>query len=95
MPTRTISLTEHFDRFIEAAVADGAYQSASEVIGAGLRLLEREQQAHEAKLNAFRAAVQVGIDEIDRGEYIDVEIHELGDFLHQSGEEATREAARR
>lgn len=50
MPTRNINLTEHWNQFVEAAVHAGHYQNASEVIRAGLRLLEREQQRHERKL---------------------------------------------
>ena len=77
MPTRNVNLTDHFERLIEDAVAAGEYQNASEVVRAGLRLLERQRQADEAKLAALRAAVQVGIDELDRGEGILVEPHNL------------------
>jgi antitoxin ParD1/3/4 len=38
----TISLTPELRRFIEAQVATGRYQTASEVVRAGLRLLTKE-----------------------------------------------------
>jgi antitoxin ParD1/3/4 len=89
MPTRNISLTDHFDHFIEEAVATGEFQNASEVVRAGLRLLERQRQEDEAKLAALRAAVQEGIDSIERGEYIELAPHEISGYIRRLGEEAS------
>lgn len=52
----SIALSEHFQTFIEGQVADGRYGSASEVVRAGLRLLEER----EARLAALRAALIEG-----------------------------------
>ncbi|MCC6629987.1 MAG: type II toxin-antitoxin system ParD family antitoxin [Chloroflexi bacterium] len=95
MPTRNISLTDHFERLIEDSVASGEYQNASEVVRAALRLLERQQQADEAKLKALREAVQIGIDQSDRGEGILIERHDLHDFIHRLGEEASQQVKAR
>lgn len=54
----SISLGTHFETFVERAVAKGRFNNASEVIRAGLRLLEEE----ESKLNALKKAIRDGIE---------------------------------
>lgn len=57
MPKNTsISLGDHFAEFVDEQLSRGRYGSASEVIRAGLRLLED----HEVKLQALRAALIAG-----------------------------------
>lgn len=88
MPTRNISLTDHFDRFIESGIAAGRYQNASEVVRAALRLLEQEEAEHAEKLKRLREAVQVGLDDSARGDVVQVE--DLDALMDELGEEATR-----
>ncbi len=52
----SFSLGDHFSDFIEREVSTGRYGSASDVIRAGLRLLEER----EVRLEALRAALVVG-----------------------------------
>lgn len=52
----SISLGEHFELFISKKVGSGRYHSASEVIRAGLRLLEQE----EKNIEAIRSALELG-----------------------------------
>ena len=52
----SISLGDHFASFVDQQVQDGRYGSASDVVRAGLRLLEE----NEAKLQALRAALIEG-----------------------------------
>jgi len=59
MPTRNVNLTDELDRFV-ATKESGRYENASEVVRAGLRTLEREEQQYEAKLAALRAAIDEG-----------------------------------
>ena len=40
MPTRNVSLTDHYDDLVEADVTSGRFKNASEVMRTGLRLLE-------------------------------------------------------
>ncbi|MGQ0671336.1 MAG: type II toxin-antitoxin system ParD family antitoxin [Hyphomicrobium sp.] len=57
MPKNTsVSLGDHFTSFIEAQVEEGRYGSASDVVRAGLRLLEER----EARLSALRSALVEG-----------------------------------
>ena len=60
MPTRKVNLTHELDHFVSTKIARGTYENASEVIRAALRTLEREEQEHEAKLAALRAAIDEG-----------------------------------
>lgn len=60
MPTRNVNLTDELDRFVSKKVKTGRYENASEVVRAGLRTLEREEQQYEAKLAALRAAIDEG-----------------------------------
>ena len=60
MPTRNVNLTDALDRFVAKKVKTGRYENASEVVRAGLRTLEREEQRYEAKLAALRSAIDEG-----------------------------------
>jgi len=52
----SFSLGDHFTGFVETQIKNGRYQSASEVVRAGLRLLEER----ETQLDRLRAALVVG-----------------------------------
>ncbi|MEI9987232.1 MAG: type II toxin-antitoxin system ParD family antitoxin [Aliidongia sp.] len=71
MPTRNVVLTERQEALIEALVQSGRYQNASEVLRDGLRMVEDREVEEARKLEALRAAVQVGELALERGEYKD------------------------
>ena len=58
MRNTSISLGGYFDHFVSSQVSTGRYKNVSEVIRAGLRLLENE----ESKAIALKNAIQKGID---------------------------------
>ena len=54
----SISIGDYFDGFIQNRISAGRFKNTSEVVRAGLRLLEEE----ENKIIALRAAIQEGIE---------------------------------
>ncbi len=56
----SISLGEHFEEFIQAQMSTGRFSSKSEVIRAGLRLLEEEEEKLKILRNALIAGEQSG-----------------------------------
>ena len=54
----SITLGNHFEDFVQNRISAGRYKNASEVIRAGLRLLEEE----EDKVAALKQTIQEGID---------------------------------
>jgi len=54
----SISLGNYFDQFVHNSISEGRFKNVSEVIRAGLRLLEEE----ESKVIALRNTIQEGID---------------------------------
>lgn len=54
----SITLGNHFETFVQSRISVGRYKNTSEVIRAGLRLLEEE----ENKVVALKQAIQEGID---------------------------------
>ena len=54
----SVSLGEHFENFVYGRVSEGRFSNASEVIRAGLRLLEEE----ENQIELLRIAIQKGKD---------------------------------
>ncbi|HEY9125236.1 MAG TPA: type II toxin-antitoxin system ParD family antitoxin [Bacteroidales bacterium] len=53
----SISLGPHFDKFVQSSIIAGRYNNTSEVILAGLRLLEEEN-----KFLALKKAIHEGIE---------------------------------
>jgi antitoxin ParD1/3/4 len=63
MPRNTsISLGEYFDDFVKGRISAGRYNNASEVVRAGLRLLEEEENKVLALKDAIKEGIDSGID---------------------------------
>ena len=73
MPTRNVVITDRHAALIDECVKSGEYQNASEVLREGLRLVEERRAQYAAKLEALRAAAQVGIDDMEAGRYTSFE----------------------
>jgi antitoxin ParD1/3/4 len=63
-----VSLTPALEKFVAQKVQSGLYQTASEVIREGLRLLEERDALHQARLDDIRQAIQDGNAQLARGE---------------------------
>lgn len=53
---KSVALGDHFEKFVSTQVAEGRFNNESEVVRAGLRLLEE----HELKLRELRALIDEG-----------------------------------
>lgn len=67
MANTSLTLGEHWEVFIKSQIASGRYGSASEVVRDALRHMEE----HEKKLQALRAHLAEGEQQIARGEGIE------------------------
>ena len=81
MPTRNISLTAEQDAFVEKIVEAGEYQSASEAVRDALRALQQRRREDELKLKALRARLLVGVEALDRGDFVELDEAELEGYL--------------
>ena len=63
---RSFVIGERYEDFIAAELAEGRFNNASEVVRAGLRMLED----HETRLRETRTLIAEADAEIDRGEGI-------------------------
>ncbi len=57
----SIALGDHFEHFVDSKVSAGRFKNASEVIRAGLRLLEEEESKIIALKNAIHEGIESGI----------------------------------
>lgn len=57
---RSYALGDHFEKFIDAQVESGRFNNASEVVRAGLRLLEDHERPAALTLEELRRLIQEG-----------------------------------
>ena len=63
-----VSLTPELEQYVNGKVQSGRYQTASEVIREGLRLLQEREELHQQKVMDIRREIQVGLDQAERGQ---------------------------
>ncbi len=56
-----MSLGNYFENFVESRIAEGRFKNTSEVIRAGLRLLEEEENRLSNLKNAIHEGIESGI----------------------------------
>ncbi len=62
-----VSLTPELEELVNDEMKSGQYKSANEVVREGLRLVRLRRE----KLAALRREIQLGIDDIERGDYVE------------------------
>jgi antitoxin ParD1/3/4 len=85
VPTRNISLTREQDEFIESVVRTGEYQNASEAIRDALRALQQRRREDALKLERLRLQIQFGIDDLDSGDFIEIDDADLDAYIEGLG----------
>ena len=81
-----VSLTPALEKLVNDEMKSGQYKSANEVVREGLRLVRLRRQ----KLAALRREIQIGIDEIERGEYFEYDsVDELFDDIEAAAVKRT------
>ena len=82
MKNTSISLGAYFEEFVQLQLSAGRYKNVSEVVRAGLRLLEDE----ENKSIALKRAIQEGIDSPLVEDFnFDENLAEVKKFIHKNG----------
>ena len=79
-----ISLTSELEQLVHEKVRTGMYQTASEVIREGLRLLRERDQ----RVESLRQDLRAGFDAVERGEFTDYDatnIQELSTRIKSQG----------
>jgi antitoxin ParD1/3/4 len=66
-----VLLTAELEQFIQSQVEKGAYASASDLILAGVKLLEERERVYQGRFEALQREVLVGVEQLDRGERLD------------------------
>lgn len=66
-----VNLGPVFDQFVADLLKTGLYQSQSEILREGLRLLKEREDLKQLRLDEIRQQIAVGTAEADRGEFVD------------------------
>jgi antitoxin ParD1/3/4 len=65
-----VSLTPELEKFVNAKVEAGRYNSASEVVREALRLLEENDQNRAIRLGEFNQELGRRVDSLDSGRHV-------------------------
>lgn len=85
-----VSLTRELESLVDAKVKAGTYQTASEVIREGLRLLkERDEQQRR-----LRKDVLAGLAQVKRGQYTEYDVDSIGQLANEIKARGRRRLAR-
>ncbi len=88
-----VSLTTELDSYVTQKVQSGLYHSASEVIREGLRLLKEQDAIRQARLAQLGKEIDIGIQQIENGQYTELTAQELPAFFEAIKSEGRKRRA--
>ena len=65
----SVTLGQHFSKFVDSKIIMGRFESTSEAVRAGLRLLEQQ----ETQLDLLRQKLEVGERQLETGDFVEGE----------------------
>ncbi len=71
-----ISLPPELENLINEKVKSGLYDSAGEVIRESLRLFQEQDELRRIRQDELRREIMLGVEQIRRGEYIELKTSE-------------------
>ena len=87
MATRSVLLNPHLEQVVNDLVVSGRYQSASEVLREGLRLLEQREAEESAKAEGLRKVISTGLKSLQDGDLTRVRAEDLEGFIASLAEQ--------
>jgi len=72
-PSMNVNLGAVFDKFIAQLLKTGTYQSQSEVVREGLRLLKEREDLKNLRLSELRREIAIGSKQAGRRQFVDGE----------------------
>jgi antitoxin ParD1/3/4 len=66
-----VNLGPVFDQFIADLLKGGQYQSQSEIVREGLRMLKEREELKRLRIGELRREIARGSEQADRGEFVD------------------------
>lgn len=87
MATRSVLLNPHLEQVVNDLVVSGRYQSASEVLREGLRLLEQREAEESAKAEDLRKVISIGLKSLKDRDLTQVRVEDLEGFIASLAEQ--------
>ena len=94
MSNRSIEVTRAQSQRIEALVGNGGFANEQAVLNEAIALVEAKQAMRLKKIAALKAAIQVGIDDIEAGRFIEFQTaDEVSSYFQSVAEKIVSERA--
>lgn len=87
MATRSVLLNPHLEQVVNDLVVSGRYQSVSEVLREGLRLLEQREAEESAKAEDLRKVISIGLKSLKDRDLTQVRVEDLEGFIASLAEQ--------